>query len=206
MRTKARRYSAGERTVVVLDIGTRKMCCLVARLMPWQNWHDAPALSSRIRIVGYGYQLSRGISAGRISDMDAAERTVRSVVAKAERAADVTVNDVYVTASAGPLLSQSFTASVDLPSGAVTARDMDRVRRAAGEYASRGGQIVLHSVPFGYALGYESGITDPLGMIGDTLKVDVHTVSADALPLKNLKLCVERSHLSVAGVAASAYA
>ena len=182
------------------------MCCLLARLMPWSHWQDAPALSSRIRITGYGYQLSRGVVAGRISDMEAAERTVRSVVAKAERAADVTVNEVYVTASFGPLLSQSFTASVDLPSGAVTARDTDRVIRAATEYASRGGQTVLHSVPFGYTLGYESGITDPLGMFGDTLKVDVHTVSADALPLKNLKLCIERSHLSVSGVAAAAYA
>ena len=182
------------------------MCCLLARLMPWSHWQDAPALSSRIRITGYGYQLSRGVVAGRISDMEAAERTVRSVVAKAERAADVTVNEVYVTASFGPLVSQSFTASVDLPSGAVTARDTDRVIRAATEYASRGGQTVLHSVPFGYTLGYESGITDPLGMFGDTLKVDVHTVSADALPLKNLKLCIERSHLSVSGVAAAAYA
>lgn len=189
----------------MLDVGTRKMCCLVARLMPWPHWQETPALSSRIRVIGYGYQLSRGIVAGRVSDMDAAERTVRSVVAKAERAADVTVNEVYVTASFGPLTSQSFTASVDLPAGSVTHRDMDRVMRAASEYASRSGKSVLHTVPFGYALGYESGITDPLGMIGDALKVDVHAVAADKLPLKNLKHCIERSHLSVAGVAASAY-
>ncbi len=195
-----------ERTVAVLDVGTRKMCCLVARLMPWPHWQDRPALSSRIRVIGYGYQLSRGIVAGRVSDMEAAERTVRSVVAKAERAADVTVNDVYVTASFGPLLSQSFTASVDLPAGTVTSRDMERVMRAGNEYASRSGKTVLHSAPFGYTLGYESGITDPLGMIGDTLKVEVHAVSADALPLKNLRHCIERSHLSVAGVAAAAYA
>ena len=115
--------------------------------------------------------------------MEAAERTVRSVVAKAERAADVTVNEVYVTTSFGPLHSQSFTASVDLPSGSVTQRDMDRIMRAAHEYASRSGKTVLHAVPFGYTLGYESGITDPLGMIGDTLKVDVHAVAADRLPL-----------------------
>ena len=61
-------------------------------------------------------------SAGRVADMEAAERTVRSVVAKAERAADVTVNEVYVTASFGPLHSQSFTASVDLPAGVGDAR------------------------------------------------------------------------------------
>jgi len=182
------------------------MCCLVARLLPSPPWQDALALASRIRVVGYGYQLSRGIMSGRISDMDAAERTVRGVVAKAERAADVTVNEVYVTTSLGPLVSQTFTASVDLPSGAVTPRDMERVMHAASEYASQDGQMVFHTIPCSYALGYERSITDPLGMIGDTLKVDVHTVSADALPLKNLKHCIERSHLSVAGMSVAAYA
>jgi cell division protein FtsA len=206
LRSKARKYSSTERTVVVLDVGTRKMCCLVARLLPVPSWQNALPLASRIRVVGYGYQLSRGIMSGRISDMDAAERTIRSVVAKAERAADVTVNEVYITTSLGPLYSQSFTASVDLPSGAVTTRDIDRVMRAANEYASQNGQKVFHSVPCGYTLGYESGITDPLGMIGDTLKVDVHAISADALPLKNLKHCIERSHLSAAGMAVAAYA
>jgi cell division protein FtsA len=206
LRTKARKYSSNERVVVVLDVGTRKMCCLVARLTPWPRWKDAPSVSSRIRVIGYGYQLSRGITAGRVSNMEAAERTVRTVVAKTERAADITVNEVYVTSSFGPLASQSFTASVDLPSGTVTVRDMDRVMRAAREYASRGNKTVLHAVPFGYALGYETGITDPLGMIGDMLKVDVHTVAADTLGLKNLKHCIQRSHLSVAGVSAAAYA
>jgi cell division protein FtsA len=183
------------------------MCCLVARLLPASAWQSGlPPLATRIRVIGYGYQLSRGIMSGRVSDMHAAEGTVRSVVAKAERAADVTVNEVYVATSLGPLYSQNFTANVDLPSGAVTLRDMDRVMRAAKEYASRGRQMVLHTMPCGYTLGYESGITDPLGMIGETLKVDVHAVSADALPLKNLKHCIERSHLSVAGVAVAAYA
>jgi cell division protein FtsA len=182
------------------------MCCLVARLLPAPSWQAGLPLATRIRVIGYGYQLSRGIMSGRVSDMNAAEGTVRSVVAKAERAADVTVNEVYVTTSLGPLHSQNFTASVDLPSGGVTLRDMDRVMRAAKEYASRGRQMVLHAMPCGYALGYESGITDPLGMIGDQLKVDVHTISADALPLKNLRHCIERSHLSVAGVAVAAYA
>jgi len=189
----------------VLDVGTRKMCCLVARLLPAPRFEDAPA-SSRIEILGHGYQLSRGVVAGRIAHMEAAERTIRSVVAKAERAADVMVNEVYVTASFGPLLSQSFSAKVDLPSGVVMPRDMHRVMRAARDYAGRGGKAVLHAAPFGYTLGYERGITDPLGMIGDALKVDVHSVSAEHLLLRNLRHCIERSHLSVAGVSTAAYA
>lgn len=205
MRTKARKGFYQERVAVVLDVGTRKMCCLVARLTPQGPYEDAAAFS-RIKILGCSYQVSRGIVAGRIADMEAAERTIRSVVAKAERMADVRVNEVYVTASFGPLFSHGFTASVDLPSGVVMPRDMGRVMRAAREYAGRGGKSVLHVAPYGYTLGYESGITDPLGMIGDALKVDVHAVAVEALPLRNLKHCIERSHLAVAGVSAAAFA
>lgn len=205
LRTIARKYSSGERTVVVLDVGTRKMCCLIARLLPRPAWPDA-AMSSRIHILGFGHQLSRGIHSGRVSDMVAAEHSVRGAVSKAERAADVMVNEVYVTTSFGPLHNQSFTASIDLPSGSVTLKDMERIKRAGLEYASRSGLSVLHSVPVSYTLGYESGISDPLGMIGDTLKVDVHAVSTDALPLRNLRHCIERSHLSVSGLASAGYA
>jgi cell division protein FtsA len=206
LRTKTRKYSNQERVAVVLDVGTRKMSCLVARLLPPPRFQDENTLSARIHILGHGYQLSRGIVAGRIADMEAAERTIRSVVAQAERAADVTVNEVYVTASFGPLLSENFTASVDLPAGSVTAHDMQRVMRAAREYAARGGKTVLHAAPCGYALGYESGITDPLGMIGDALKVDVHALSIEALPPRNLRHCIERSHLTLAGTYAAGFA
>ena len=176
LRTKARKYSSGERTFVVLDIGTRKICCLVARLLPPPAWPEA-AFAPRIRILGFGHQLSRGILAGRISDMDAAERSVRGAVAKAERAADVMVNEVYVTASFGPLTSESFTASVDLPAGSVTAYDMHRVMKAAREYAARGGKAVLHAAPFGRqkhtaraavtGVGFAANETPPLQELED---------------------------------------
>lgn len=205
MRAKGRKYASQQRVAVVLDVGTHKMCCLVARLMPPPRFQDAPSPFSRIQILGQGYQRSRGIVAGRIAEMDAAERTIRSVVAQAERSADVTVNEVYVTASFGPLHSDSFVASVDLPGGSVTARDMVQVMNAAREYAGRGGKAVLHVAPFGYTLGYESGITDPLGMIGDALKVDVHAVSIESLPFRNLRHCIERSHLAVKGVSVAAF-
>ncbi len=190
---------------VILDVGTHKMCCLVARLLPPKRAQEAGGALSRVQILGQGYQRSRGIVAGRVADMQAAERTIRGVIAQAERAADVTINEVFVTASFGPLYSDSFTASVDLPAGSVSGRDLNRVMRAARDYAGRGGKSVLHAAPFGYTLGYESGITDPIGMIGDALKVDVHAVAVDPLPLRNLRHCIERSHVSVSGVSAAAF-
>lgn len=190
----------------VLDVGTRKLCCLVARISPAPQWYRRDAGASQVKILGFGHLRSEGVDAGRISDLEAAERAIRDVVAKAERTADVTLDEVYVTGSFGPLASESFTASAPLANGVVKERDLGRVMDAARHYAARSGWTVLHTVPVSYSLGAQNYIRDPRGMIGDSLKVDVHSLSAHPLPLKNMELCIERCHLSVAGVAAAPYA
>jgi len=43
-------------------------------------------------------------------------------------------------------------------------------------------------------------------MVGTELGVDMHVVSADATPIRNLMLCVERCHLQVDAVVAAPYA
>ena len=47
---------------------------------------------------------------------------------------------------------------------------------------------------------------DPRGMVGDTLGVDMHVLTGDAAPLRNLELCINRSHLSVERMVATPYA
>jgi cell division protein FtsA len=200
------RFPGEGRVAAVLDVGTRKLCCLVARIGPAPPWRRRDHAVSHVRILGIGHLRSEGVDAGRISDLELAERAIRDVVAKAERAADVTLEEVYVTGSFGPLASESFTASAPLANGTVGERDLGRVMDAARHYAARSGWTVLHTVPVSYSLGALNYIRDPRGMIGDSLKVDVHSLSAHPLPLKNMELCIERCHLSVAGVGAAPYA
>ncbi|TIU16026.1 MAG: cell division protein FtsA, partial [Mesorhizobium sp.] len=47
---------------------------------------------------------------------------------------------------------------------------------------------------------------DPRGMVGDQLGVDMHVLTGDAAPLRNLELCINRSHLSVERMVATPYA
>ena len=65
---------------------------------------------------------------------------------------------------------------------------------------------MLHSLPIGYSLDGDRGIRDPRGMLGETLGVDMHVVTADEAPLSNLELAINRCHLSVETVVATPYA
>src|SRR5690606_36079435 len=77
---------------------------------------------------------------------------------------------------------------------------------AGAKQTLRAEREVVHSLPISFSLDSERGVRDPRGMMGDQLGVDMHVLTADAAPLRNLELCVNRSHLSVERMVATPYA
>ena len=194
-------------TVSVLDVGSTKVACLIARLKPTDDVGDA--LRSRthaIEVIGFGHQRSRGIKSGVVVDLDAAERAIRHAVDAAERMAGVTVHSLIVNLSAGRLQSETYSASVALSEHAVGESDIGRVLAAGRRHSVTDGRGVVHAMPIGYSLDADGGIADPRGMVGQRLGVDMHMVTADAQPLSNLELCINRCHLSIERMVASPYA
>ena len=58
----------------------------------------------------------------------------------------------------------------------------------------------------GFRLDGAGSIRDPLGMAATKLSADVHAVTADETPLRNLMLVIERSYLTVKGFTAAPHA
>jgi cell division protein FtsA len=95
---------------------------------------------------------------------------------------------------------------VALGARAVADGDIGRVLAAGRRYSVTQGRSVVHAMPIGYSLDGEGGIADPRQMVGSRLGVDMHVVTADAPPLRNLELAVNRCHLSIEGMVAAPYA
>lgn len=170
-----------------------------------RDFHGKP-LGASLRIVGFGHQRARGMKAGVLVDLDAAEEAVRDVVSQAEKMAGMRVENVVVAVSCGRLQSMNFTTSVQLDGNSVKQGHIDEVMVAGRDYAAENGRAVLHLMPLGYTLDEASGVADPTNMIGDLLELDLHAVTADVSPLKNIALLLERCHLRAARVMASSYA
>lgn len=192
--------------VTVLDIGSSKVVCMIGRLTPVDAVELLAGRTHKIEILGIGHQKSRGLKAGVIADMDAVESSVRLAVDAAERMAGVTVESLIVNVTAGRLNSETHAASVNLGGHEVAQADLNKVVSAATRQAHPYERAVLHSLPSGYTLDGERGVRDPRGMFGDILGVEMHVMSADRAPLKNLELCINRAHLSVEAMVATPYA
>ena len=75
--------------VAALDIGSSKVCCIIAHVNK----------DKKIRIAGYGYNASKGIKNGVITDINDATLSVCSAVEAAEQSAHERINSVILNVS-----------------------------------------------------------------------------------------------------------
>ena len=183
--------------ITALDIGTTKVCCFIARAESENN----------LRVIGIGHQVSKGLRAGTVVDMEATEESIRAAVDAAERMAGETVREVHVALAGGRPHSHTVGVEVSIAGHAIGDSDLRRVleqgRPAPDETGER---EVIHSLPVGFTVDGASGVRDPRGMYGSRLGVNIHVVTANTGPLRNLSLCVARGHLQVASVTVAPFA
>lgn len=189
----------------VLDVGTSKIVCLIARLQPIETSELLRGRTHRCRILGIGHQRSRGIKSGTVVDMEAAEEAIRLAVDAAERMAGVQVQSVIVNMTGGRLASQFFDARIAVGGNAVSDAEVHRVLEAC-HVNVEAGRCALHSLPTGFSLGSATEIRDPRGLMGEELGARMHVVSSDAVAARNLMLAIERCHLGIEAVVATPYA
>ena len=182
--------------VAALDIGTTKVCCFVAQVEGEES----------IRVIGIGHQKSRGLRAGVVVDMDAAEQSIRGAVHAAEQMAGETIRDVFVNLSCGSPSSQTVAVEVAIAGHEIGDTDLHRVLGQGYLLGDGSDREIIHSIPVGYTVDDNPGIRDPRGMYGDRLGVNMHVVSASAGPVRNLKTCVARCHLELKALVVSPYA
>ncbi|MBM3503386.1 MAG: cell division protein FtsA [Alphaproteobacteria bacterium] len=182
--------------LAALDIGSTKVCCFIARA-------DA---DQTMRVIGIGHQLSRGVRAGTVVDMEATEESIRAAVDAAERMAGETVKEVHVAIAGGKPSAHTVGVEVAIAGHAISDSDLRRVLDQARPADDPGDREVIHSLPIGFSVDGASGVRDPRGMFGARLGVNINIVTVASGPLRNLTLCIERGHLKVASISVAPYA
>jgi cell division protein FtsA len=182
-----------EGLITALDIGSSKVSALIAQ----------KGDGGELVVLGTGQRESRGVKRGYIADMVATEAAVREAVEQAERIAGTNIEDVWVSFSAGGLVSDIVKLEVDLGGHRVEQSDIDDLLKAGRDAIDPSGRMVLHAQPTRYTLDGLNGVKRPLGLHADRLGVDIHVVATDGSPVRNLDLCVRSAHLEVRSIIAA---
>ena len=186
--------------LAALDVGSSKIACFIARA-------DA---NGPPRVIGIGHQLAEGVRNGAVANMEAAQHAIGAAVATAEQMAGERIERVIVNVSGAQLLSQTVNVELPLNGREVTEGDLQRILmqgQTMAHEAPNGNRFeLIHTIPAHYALDGQKGVRDPINMIGHSLSVQLHLVSAAFGPVRTLVTAIARCHLDVDKLVAAPYA
>ena len=172
-------------SLVGLDIGTTKICAIVA------EYDD----DGEVHIAGMGTSPSAGVRKGVVVDLDATMRSIGEAVDKAERMAGVRISGAIIGVSGAHLASQNSrgVVAVSRPDHEIGEHDVSRVVEAARMAAvPASDREIVHLLPRDFIVDGQDGVKNPVGMYGARLEVEAHIVSGASTLLANLLKCVQR--------------
>ncbi len=176
-----------EPIIVGIDIGTSKICTLVARVEE----------GSHLRILGVGIEPSQGLRKGTVVDLNAAALAVSRSVEKAERTSGFEINAALVSLAGSHVSSINSRGVVGITGGIVDYEDIDRALDAAQAVAIPHNREIIHVIQRGFTIDGQDGIRTPVGMHGYRLEVEAHIITASASTVENLRQCVGASGIEV---------
>jgi cell division protein FtsA len=180
----------------VLDVGSSKLCCYIARPRPGQG----------AQLLGRGYQVAEGIRGGEIVDPEALEAAVLAALHEAEQQAGETLRQIYLAVGGGRVRSSYVRVDCALHGRGATEADLRLLLDRARREASSPEREVLHAVPVEVTVDGGRPLKDACGLAGQRLEVVAHLVTAAAPALRDLLACLERCHVEVGGVVSASYA
>ncbi len=180
-----------EHIIVGLDIGTTKICAIVAEVTPEHG----------VTIIGVGSSPSRGLRRGAIINIESTVESIKKAVEEAELMAAVQINSVYIGIAGGHIASETARGVVALKRHEVFPADVQRAvdtARAAAVVPSD--RHVFHVLPREFLVDSQGGIRDPVGISGSRLEVEAHIVTGSTNSAKNLMKCVKQAGLDVVDI------
>ena len=180
---------ARERLVVAIDIGTSKVCTLIARVTD----------DEELEVIGAGITRSEALRKGTVVSVEQAASEIQSSVQKAEQQSGFKILSAYVNISGSHIQTEDAHGSVTVRHGdrSIGDDDVGRVLDAARLGTLAADRELIDLVPRHYTVDGQDAIASPVGMLGHRLEVEATLVTGAKSAIQNLTNCVERAGVSI---------
>ncbi|GAA7546876.1 cell division protein FtsA [Helicobacter pylori] len=204
--------------VIGVDIGSRKICAIVAEFK-----------EGVLRIIGTAHQdskeiTSKAIKRGRINSLSHASSAIKEVINSAKKMAGLNADEdrnnpmphfgeYHPKTKAIVSFSGAYTESIRDVTGVASTKDnvvtIDEISRAINNACAKAGldndKHILHALPYRFTLDKQE-VNDPLGMSGTRLEVFIHIVYTEKNNIENLEKIMIQSGVEIENIVINSYA
>jgi len=177
-------------TLVAIDIGTTKVCALVAQKIT----------DSQFDVIGIGRAPSRGLAQGTVVDIAPAVQAIKAAVQEAEMMAGCTIESAYIGISGSHIGAHTSTGMVPIKNGTIRESDVTRVIAASQAIPLPEDEQILHVVAQAFTIDGKHAVRDPMSMHGVRLDAKVNIITGNTMLVKNLIQCCESASIKVRDV------
>ncbi len=189
--TPRRMLSMSNDIAVGLDIGTTKVCAIVAS--PDEN------NPGKLNILGIGRSPSDGLTRGVVTNIEKTVRSIQMAVAEAQAQSGVKISSVTVGIAGDHI--QSFQSrgvvAISRPDNEISQEDVERLIEDTKRVALPSDRKIIHVIPQQFIVDGQDGIYDPVGMSGVRMEAVVHIITGLVTAAQNIYKCVQRAGLHV---------
>lgn len=178
-----------QRTIVGIDVGTTKVCTIVAQVQD----------GGKANILGVGLTPSKGLDKGVVVNIDDAVNAIATSIEKAERLSGYRIGAAFVGVAGRHIssLNSRGVVAIGRPDHEITRNDIARAVESAQAVAIPTQREIIHVIPRAYVVDGHEGIRDPIGMSGFRLEVETHIVTGEVMAIQNLIKSVQRAGVEI---------
>jgi len=178
-----------DKIVVGLDVGTTKVCALVAEQKE----------GGGLAVIGLGSSPSFGLRKGVVVDIKKTVDSIKRALGEARSKAGVEPTHVTVGIAGDHVMSANSAGRLSVRSRGkiIDERLRDRVIAQSLRAKVPQGYQVIHILPREYILDGVDGVSEPLGMSAGVIEVKTHIVLGAIPSIANLVNCVQLAGVGV---------
>ena len=166
-----------ENLLVGLDIGTTKVCAIVAQMEKGEP-----------KVLGLGSAPSQGLKRGVVVNLDLTVASISKAIQDAELMEGLKIKRVYAGIAGDHIrsLNSRGVVAISNSENEIKNKDIQRVLEAAKSVAIPQEREIIHVLPQEFRVDDQSGIKDPRGMCGLRLEAEVHIVTGGSTSAQNI--------------------
>ncbi len=182
--SKSKKVKSAEADVIVgLDVGTTKICVIVAR----------PKGNNSVDIIGIGKAPSDGLHRGLVVNPSKTIESIKAALADAELNSGVKITSASVGIAGHHIrcIQSSSIIGINNPDRVITEEDMQRLIDQAKQIRMSSDSRIIDVIPQEYIIDGKDGIYEnPVGMFGVRLEAKVNIISGLVSSIDDLTKCV----------------
>lgn len=165
------------RTIVGVDLGT-----VSTRVVAGHINKDG-----EISVIGVGKVPTGGMRKGAVDKLNPLAKSIDDALGEAERMAGFEINSATININGSSILSTKINGMIAVSDGEVGDTDIIRLEDVSTLGKVPPNREILVVVPHEYILDGQSGIKDPIGMMGSRLEIKASAISVLTPAMQNLQ-------------------